>query len=83
MTTIRQYSIEFKQDAIKYVESHPELPISQVAEYLGMPKILCMAGSKPTAESSVMGTLLFPGPSQMPRRNLPVFAVRTAIFKTP
>ena len=38
MTTIRQYSIEFKQDAIKYVESHPELPISQVAEYLGMPK---------------------------------------------
>lgn len=84
MTTIRQYSIEFKQDAIKYVESHPELPISQVAESIwACPKILCMAGSKPTAESSVMGTLLFPGPSQMPRRNLPVFAVRTAIFRTP
>ena len=72
-----------------YFLDRTQTPLDENGEYdyecsiWACPKILCMAGSKPTAESSVMGTLLFPGPSQMPRRNLPVFAVRTAIFRTP
>lgn len=38
MSTIRRYTEDFKQDAIKYVESHPNMSMQQAAEYLGMPK---------------------------------------------
>lgn len=38
MSTIRRYTEDFKQDAIKYVESHPNMTMQQAAEYLGMPK---------------------------------------------
>lgn len=38
MNTIRHYTEEFKRDAVQYVEAHPEMPIQQAAEYLGMPK---------------------------------------------
>ena len=38
MSTIRRYTKDFKQDAIKYVEEHPDITMQQAAEYLGMPK---------------------------------------------
>ncbi len=38
MTSIRRYTNDFKQDAIKYVEDHPDMPLHQIADYLGMPK---------------------------------------------
>ena len=37
-TTIRHYTDDFKQDAVQYVESHPEMTMRQTAEYLGLPK---------------------------------------------
>lgn len=33
----RTYTPEFKEDAVRYVEEHPELDIHQKAEYLGVP----------------------------------------------
>ena len=36
--TIRSYTTEFKQDAVQYVESHPEVPLSKAAENLDVPK---------------------------------------------
>ena len=38
MSTIRHYTADFKQDAVQYVEAHPEMTLQQVANYLGMPK---------------------------------------------
>ncbi|MGI6766932.1 MAG: transposase [Lentihominibacter sp.] len=38
MTSIRNYTNDFKQDAIKYVEDHPDMPLHQIADSLGMPK---------------------------------------------
>ena len=38
MSTIRRYTDDFKRDAVAYVESHPELPLQEAANYLGMPK---------------------------------------------
>lgn len=35
---IKTYSAEFKQDAIEYMETHPELTIKDVAKNLGVPK---------------------------------------------
>lgn len=35
--TIRTYTTEFKQDAVQYVESHPEMTLAKVAENLGVP----------------------------------------------
>lgn len=36
--TIRSYTTEFKQDAVQYVEMHPEVPLSKAAENLDVPK---------------------------------------------
>ena len=36
--TMRTYSTEFKQDAIRYVETHPELTMKIAADNLGVPK---------------------------------------------
>ncbi len=36
--TTRSYTIEFKRDAVQYVESHPEVPLSKAAENLDVPK---------------------------------------------
>ena len=36
--TMRTYSAEFKQDAIRYVETHPELTMKIAADNLGVPK---------------------------------------------
>ncbi len=33
----RTYTHEFKEDAVRYVEEHPELDTHQKAEYLGVP----------------------------------------------
>ncbi|MBO4705195.1 MAG: transposase [Spirochaetaceae bacterium] len=38
MSTIRRYTKDFKNDAIQYVEAHPDMPMEQAAEHLGMPK---------------------------------------------
>ena len=38
MSTIRRYTDDFKRDAIRYVEEHPDVPLQQAAEYLAMPK---------------------------------------------
>lgn len=38
MSTIRHYTDDFKRDAIRYVEDHPEITTKQAAEYLGIPK---------------------------------------------
>lgn len=38
MSTIRRYTDDFKKDAIRYVEEHPDMPTHQAADYLGMPK---------------------------------------------
>lgn len=38
MSTIRRYTDDFKKDAVRYVEEHPDVPLQQAAEYLGMPK---------------------------------------------
>ena len=34
----KTYSTEFKQDAIRYVETHPELTMKIAADNLGVPK---------------------------------------------
>ena len=36
--TLRTYSTESKQDAIRYVETHPELTMKIAADNLGVPK---------------------------------------------
>ena len=33
-----KYTNDFRKDAIKYVDNHPELTIKEVAGYLGIPK---------------------------------------------
>ena len=38
MGTIRRYTDDFKQDAVQYVEAHPDMTLQQAADYLGMPK---------------------------------------------
>ena len=38
MKTIRRYPQDFRDDAIKYVEGHPEISMAQAAEHLGIPK---------------------------------------------
>lgn len=38
MSTIRKYSDDFKENAIKYVEEHSGLTLQQTAEYLCVPK---------------------------------------------
>lgn len=38
MSTNRRYTDDFKKDAVQYVEEHPEMPLQQAAEYLGMPR---------------------------------------------
>lgn len=38
MSTIRRYTDDFKKDAVRYVEEHPDMTLQQAAEYLGMPK---------------------------------------------
>lgn len=38
MGRLRRYTKEFKEDAVKYVEAHPEMKIQAVADYLGIPK---------------------------------------------
>ena len=38
MSTTHHYTNDFKQDAVQYVEAHPEMTLQQIAEYLGMPK---------------------------------------------
>lgn len=37
MTTNRTYTAEFKRDALKYAEDHPNLTNHEIAEYLGVP----------------------------------------------
>ena len=36
--TIRTYSPDFKQDAVQYVEAHPELTLQKAAQNLNVPK---------------------------------------------
>lgn len=36
--TIKKYTAEFKQDAINYVESHPEIPVRVAARNLDIPE---------------------------------------------
>ena len=38
MSTIRRYTDDFKHDAIRYVEEHPDMTLKQAAKHLGMPK---------------------------------------------
>ena len=38
MSTIRRYTEDFKKDAVKYVEAHPDMTLQQAADCLGMPK---------------------------------------------
>ena len=38
MSTIRRYTDDFKNDAVQYVEAHPDMTLQQAADYLGMPK---------------------------------------------
>lgn len=33
-----KYINDFRKDAVKYVDEHPELTIKEVAGYLGIPK---------------------------------------------
>lgn len=35
---IRTYTTEFKQDAVEYVKTYPELTMRDAAEHLGVPK---------------------------------------------
>lgn len=35
---IKTYDAEFKNDAVDYVEKHPELSVQSVAEMLGIPR---------------------------------------------
>ena len=36
--TMRTYTSDFKQDAVQYVEDHPELSLQKAAENLNVPK---------------------------------------------
>ena len=38
MSNTRRYTDDFKNDAIQYVETHPDMTIQQTADYLGIPK---------------------------------------------
>lgn len=38
MSNGRRYTRDFKQDAVQYMEDHPEMTLQQVADYLGIPK---------------------------------------------
>ena len=38
MATPKRYTADFKNDAVKYVESHPEMTVFQISKHLGIPK---------------------------------------------
>jgi len=53
--SIKSYTTEFKQDAIKYVDEHPEMKVKSVAEYLGIPKETLYDWTKQSNRKKIFG----------------------------
>jgi len=51
----RSYSQDFKRDAIKYIDDHPEMKIKSVAEHLGVPKETLYDWSKKANREKIFG----------------------------
>lgn len=52
---LRTYTKDFKRDALKYLEEHPEMKIKSVAEYLGIPKETLYDWSKKANREKILG----------------------------
>ena len=50
-----KYTKDFRMDAVKYVDSHPELTIKEVASYLGIPKDTLYGWTRAEARKSMFG----------------------------
>ena len=53
--SIKSYSSDFKRDAIKYIDEHPEMNIKDVASYLGVPKDTLYGWTKSDARAKLFG----------------------------
>jgi len=55
MRSIRHYDNSFKVDALKYIDSHPNLKLYEVAANLGIPKETLYEWTKTANRAKILG----------------------------
>lgn len=53
---MKRYTDDFKRDAIRYLDEHPEMTRIQVAQYLGIPKDTLYGWTKTAYRNKLFGT---------------------------
>ena len=57
---MKNYTDDFRRDAVRYVDEHPAVPVKEVAKYLGIPKYTLYGWTKTVCRNnSLERTILF------------------------
>lgn len=53
---MKRYNDDFKRDAVRYLDEHPDMTRVQVAQYLGIPKDTLYGWAKTASRNKLFGT---------------------------